>query len=140
MNKLSLLLAQRPALLRQVRLAHVAFAHATLATWAARIARARLSGLVTLSCIDPDQERFCATLVAHDGRQSLIEEHFTDEDVRDLAEVVAFVTCSKELEFTFELRELVARFLEPVQSELKRAGIVIDAADHQAGPVLGTAD
>ncbi len=129
MNKLSLLLAQRPTLLRQVRLAHVAFAHATLATCAARIARARLGGLVTLRSADPENERFCATLTALDGRQSLIEEHFSDEDVRDLADVVAFITCSQELDVTFELRELAARFLEPVRDELERSGVAIDAAE-----------
>lgn len=140
MNKLSLLLAQRPALLRQVRLAHVAFAHATLTTCAARIARARLSGMVTLCCADPDNDRFCAALTALDGRQSLIEEHFTDEDVRDLADVVAFVTCSKELEFTFELSELATRFLEPVRAELERSGIAIDAVEQHSGRVLDSTE
>ena len=131
MNKLSLLLAQRPTLLRQVRLAHVAFAHATLATCAARIARARLGGLVTLRSADPENGLFCATLTAIDGRQSIIEEHFTDEDVRDLADVVAFITCSKELDLTFELRDLATRFLAPVRNELERSGVAIDAAEHR---------
>ncbi|MDP3072708.1 MAG: hypothetical protein Q8N18_20605 [Opitutaceae bacterium] len=131
MHKLSTLLAQRPVLLRQLRLAHIAFAHVTLTTCVARIARARLGGWVTLRSADPANDRFCATLTALDGRQSLIEEHFTDEDVRDLAEVVVFVTCSEELEFTFELSELEARFLDPVRAELERSDIVIDAAEQR---------
>ncbi|MBL9201248.1 MAG: hypothetical protein JNL39_12120 [Opitutaceae bacterium] len=131
MNTLSLLLAQRPALLRQVRLAHTAFAHATLATWVARITRARLNGPVTLRSADPGEERFCATIIARDGRQSIIEEHFTEEDVRDLAEAMAFVTCSDELDLTFELEDLETRFLGPVRAELERAGITIDAADRR---------
>ena len=48
MKKLSTLLTQRQALLRQARLANLAFAYTTLMEFAHRIARAQLSGRVTL--------------------------------------------------------------------------------------------
>src|SRR5688572_19122978 len=83
--KLSQLLAQRPGLLRQVRLANLAFAYQSLNDFAARIARVGLHGRVTLKPVDPDAESYCVTLTALDTNQSLIEEHFSDEDLVLLA-------------------------------------------------------
>lgn len=126
MKKLSTLLSQRPDLLRQARLANLAFAYETLAACAERIARAHLTGRVTLSAADPDAGRYCATLVALEGSQSVIEEHFTDEALMDLADVVALVRGHPTEEVTFRIEELAEIFLAPLRIELEREGVAID--------------
>jgi len=124
--KLSILLNQRPALLRQARLANVAFAGAKLADFADRIARARLAGEVRLQPAAPDAGQFWPALTALNGRQSVIEEHFDDEDLMDLADVLAFVTGEAGSEFTFRLEELAEKFLGPLRHELEQAGVEFD--------------
>jgi hypothetical protein len=126
MKKLSTLLTQRQALLRQARLANLAFAYTTLMEFAHRIARAQLSGRVTLKPAAPAAERYWASLTALDGNQSVIEEHFADEDLMDLADVLAFVTGNDSLEVTFRLQDLAEEYLLPLRVELERNGIVID--------------
>jgi hypothetical protein len=128
MKKLSTLLTQRQAILHQARLANLAFAYDTLARFDRRIARARLSGAVTLKPAAPNADRYWASLTAIDGRQSVIEEHFSDEDLMDLADVVGFVTGSEEAEITFRLEEIADVFLIPLRVELEREGVQIDGA------------
>jgi nucleotide-binding universal stress UspA family protein len=134
MKKLSTLLAHRQALLRQARLANLAFAYHTLGAFAERIGRARLTGRVTLRHAAPDAERYWASLTALDGSQSVIEEHFSDEDLMDLADVVAFATANDALDITFRLEELGDHFLAPLRAELERAGVSIDTlnSEHDA--------
>jgi hypothetical protein len=134
MKKLSTLLTQRQALLRHARLANLAFAFSTLRDFERRIARARLSGSVTLKHAAPCADRFWATLTALDGNQSVIEEHFADEDLMDLADVLAFVTGNDALDVTFRLEELAECFLVPLRVELEREGIAIDRSDAHAMP------
>ena len=124
--KLSSLLAQRQALLRHARLANLAFAYLRLSDFATRIARARLGGEVRLQQASPDAERFWATLLALQGNQSVIEEHFTDEDVMELADVIAYATGRNDVDLTFRLEELADRFLAPLRGELARAGVALD--------------
>lgn len=124
--KLSKLLAQRTDLLRQVRLANLAFAYQTLSDFAARIERAQLWGAVSLKPADPSVDRYCATLTALECNQSLIEEHFTDEDLMLLADVVAFATGHPGFEVTFHLDDLEDDFIAPLRAELERAGVVIE--------------
>jgi hypothetical protein len=126
MKKLSTLLSRRAALLRHARHANLAFAYATLQNFATRISRARLSGRVTLKHAAPQAERYWASLTALDHRQSVIEEHFTDEDLMVMADVVSFVTGNEALDITFALDELGELFLLPLRSELEREGITID--------------
>lgn len=126
MKKLSTLLAHRPALLAQARLANLAFAHETLANFAARIARSPLAGRATLRQIDPGADRYWPTLTALDGHQSVIEEHFSDEDLLELADVVAFTTGSNAIEFTFQLDDIADFFLVQLRAELERAGVAVD--------------
>jgi hypothetical protein len=126
MKKLSTLLAQRQALLRRARLANLAFAFHTLSAFVHRIARAQLTGRVSLRHAAPDAERYWASLTALDGNQSVIEEHFADEDLMDLADVVAFITGNETLDITFRLEEISDVFLIPLRSELEREGITID--------------
>ncbi|MCX6953287.1 MAG: hypothetical protein NTV51_14130 [Verrucomicrobia bacterium] len=121
------LLHQRDTLLRQARLANLAFAYQRLADWAARIARARLQGAVTLQLADPSLDRHWPVLLAHDGRQSVLEEHFLDEDVGELADLLSFLHEGDGLtEFTFRLEELAARYLPGLRGELAQAGIAPD--------------
>lgn len=126
MKKLSTLLSQRQALLRQARLANLAFAYTTLMEFARRITRAQLSGRVVLKPPAPHAEHYWASLTALDGNQSVIEEHFADEDLMDLADVLAFVTGNESLEVTFRLEDLADAYLVPLRMELERNGIVID--------------
>jgi len=126
MKKLSTLLFRREALLRQARLANLAFAFATLQKIATRINCARLAGRVTLKHAAPEAERYWASLTAHDLNQSVIEEHFTDEDLMEMADVVSFVTGNEALDITFAIDELDELFLQPVRRELEREGVTID--------------
>jgi hypothetical protein len=126
MKKLSNLLAQRPALLAQARLANLAFAHETLAGFARRIARAPIAGRVVLRQIDPGADRYWPTLTALDGSQSVLDEHFDDEDLLNLADVIAFTTGSNAAEFTFDLDDIAEFFLAQLRGELARAGVVVD--------------
>ena len=118
MKKLSTLLSQRQALLRQARLANLAFAYTTLLDFARRITRAQLSGRVVLKPAAPDTDRYWASLTALDCNQSVIEEHFADEDIMDLADVLAFVTGNETLEVTFRLQDLAEAYLVPLRLEL----------------------
>ena len=128
MKKLSTLLSQRPDLLRQARLANLAFAYETLAACAERIARARLTGRVTLTPADPEAGRYCATLVAHEGSQSVIEEHFTDESLLELADTVALVRDQPAGEISFQIETFAEIFLAPLRTTLEHEGVAIDAA------------
>jgi hypothetical protein len=123
--KLSHLLRQRSALLRQLRLAHLAFAAQALGDFSARVARAGLRGRVVLRPIDPANEEFCVTLTALDASQSVLEEHFVDEDLILLADVLGFVTGDPARELTFHLDRL-DEFLVPVRTELEQAGVEFD--------------
>ena len=125
---LSKLLSQRDALLRQTRLANLAYAYSQLEDFAARIARGGLRGRVALRHPAEEQDVYGATLTSLDGSsQSVIEEHFTDTDVLDLADVIAFLCDQNRVELTFRIEELAAKFLAPLRSELERLGCTIDA-------------
>ena len=124
--KLSLILAQRQALLQQVRLANLGFAYSKLNEIAARIARAHLRGSVNLKQTNPDAELGWTPLATLEGNQSVIEEHFTDEDLSDLADAVAFVTGETHLDLTFRIEELAERFVAPLRQQLEQAGITFD--------------
>lgn len=126
MKKLSILLAERERLLRQARLANLAFAYQTLGNFAERIARAQLRGSAVLKPVAPEEERYCATLSALEGSQSVIEEHFTDEDLIDLADVVALATGHPHAEVTFRLEDIGEVFLSALRVELEREGVVLD--------------
>jgi hypothetical protein len=130
--KISLLLAQRQALLEQLRLANLAFAHAKLSDLAARIARAGLRGAVTLRQPTPEAELGWTPLLALEANQSVIEEHFTDEDLTDFADTVAFLTGETNLDVTFRIEEMADRYIAPLRQQLEQAGVTFD---HPAAPV-----
>lgn len=132
--KLSFLLVQHRTFLQHARLTHLAYAYAKLAEFARRIERARLRGLVRLQQAAPDAGIYSASLLAiHGCSQSVLEEHFSDEDVMDLADVVAYVRGESGLDLTFPLEELAERFLAPLHHELERAGVEIDDPEPQDG-------
>jgi hypothetical protein len=125
------LILQRAALLQQARLANLAFAWQRLDDWAQRIARARLRGEVTLQLADPAGDRPWPYLLARTGSQAVIEEHFTDEDIVELADVLAFLAEDpRAAAFTFPLEEMGARFMPVIQRELAQAGVIV----HQSAP------
>lgn len=123
---ISSLLARRKALQQQARLSNFAHAYARLADFNARIVRARLRGEVHLEQAEPDEERYLATLTALEGNQSVIEEHFTDRDLLDFVDAVAFATGETRIDLCFELREIEDRFLRPLRARLESEGVVID--------------
>ena len=124
--KLSLLLARRQTLLHQLRLANVAFAHAKLSEFARRIARARLHGEIRVQQPAPAAERYWAAVTALAGHQSVIEEHFTDEDLTDLADALAFILGTTDLDVTFPVEQLDERFLAPLRRQLEQGGVFLD--------------
>lgn len=123
---LSKLLRSRQALLRQAQLANLAYAYQTLQRLATRIAAANLRGLVRLRPADPDDECYWASLVALEGNQSLIEEHFADRELIDLCEAIEFATDSAFDELEFRIETLAERFVTPLRETLEQEGIVFD--------------
>ncbi len=120
----SRLLAQRNALLRQARLANLAYAYHRLSEYGARIARASLQGEVTLQLADPARENLWPTLTAYECSQAVIDEHFLDDDVAELADILVFL--SEDLtatDFNFRLEELEPRFVPELKAELEAAGV-----------------
>jgi hypothetical protein len=123
--KLSHLLAKRTDLLREVRLANIAFAYDSLSSFAARVDRARLQGRVLLKPLNPDEERFLPMLIALDGNQSVIEEHFSEDDLILLSDVVGFATGHPGFELTFRIEEL-GEFIASLRAELLHFGVALD--------------
>lgn len=125
--KLSHLLRQREMLLRQAHLANLAYAYRQLDRYAARIARARLSGEVLLRFCDPDAECYWPVLTSLERSQAVLEEHFTDEDIAELAELLAFATDDSESDQIFRLEELAERFMRPLRRELEQGGVTLES-------------
>lgn len=123
MNLLTLL-ASRSALLDQARLANTAYAYATLVRMAAVVQRARLTGLVRLCQVDPKEDRYWPTLEAVSGtQQSVLDEHFGDDDLTALADAVSFATGLSDLEVTFPIENLERQFADGLRAELEKAGV-----------------
>ena len=130
--KISKLLDSHRAILQQARLANLAQAFLTLRRCAERVRRARLRGLVRLRQPDAAEERLWASLSALEGSQSVVEEHFTDEELMELADAVAYVRDTNALDATFRLEHLDALFVQPLEAELRRAGVEFDLATDTA--------
>ncbi len=127
--KLSILLAQRQMLLHHVRLANFAFAYARLSEIAVRIGRASLRGAVTLRQAPTEPEPGWTALLALEGNQSVIEEHFTDEDLTDFADAIAFITGETQLDLTFRLEETAEKFVVPLRQRLEQSGVEFDGTE-----------
>ena len=124
--KISKLLDSHRVLLQQARLANLAQAFLTLRRFAERVRRSRLGGLVQLRQPDAAEERLWASLTALEGSQAVIEEHFTEEELMELADAVAFLRETAALDVTFRLEHLDALFVQPVVAELRRGGVEFD--------------
>ncbi len=121
------LILNRTDLLRQARLANLAFAWQRLDAFATRIARARLHGPVTLRLPDPATDRPWPVLLVLAGNQSVIEEYFLDDDIAELADILMFLSDNNQIaEFTFRLEELAGHYLPGLQRELEQAGIHVE--------------
>lgn len=122
--KLHQLLQQRQELLRRARLANAAFAYRELGAFAARIARGRLRGQVTLHMADAASGRAWPALVADEGSQAVLDEHFVDQDMLDLADLLVFASGGEHrTSFTFRIEELDGRFRPALRRELESAGV-----------------
>ena len=138
--KLSQLLQKREALLRQSRLSNLAFAYWHLSRLVTRIAGAGLRGPVRLQPADPGAERYWPVLTALEGSQAVIEEHFTDENVLELADLISFLTGEQDQDTTFRLEDMAAKFLTPLQHSLQQGGVEFEqeaprlAEPDQGGP------
>lgn len=124
--KLSHLLSRRPGLLRQLRLANLAYAYQSLCDFSDRISRVGLRGRVTLKPVAPDEDRYCVSLLALDANQSVLEEHFSDEDLVLLADVLGYATGHPEHELTFHIEQL-GEFIDALRGDLERGGVLFDA-------------
>lgn len=128
------LLQQRAGLLHAARLANLAFAYARLQVFAARIADAGIAGPLALQPVDPEVGRFCPVLAAHACSQAVIDEHFLDEDVVELADILAFLREQNDtFGSDFAAEDLAARFLPWLRRELERAGVGVDEATSAGG-------
>lgn len=119
------LLNRRNELLRQARLANVAYAYQWLGDIAERIERAGLRGSVTLRGPDSEQEQGTAVLVANDFSQAVVQEHFLEEEIAELHAVLAFVHGAGVIvELKFELDEIAARYLPSLRQALEAADVL----------------
>jgi hypothetical protein len=132
-------LHQRDALLRQAHLANVAFAYERIDAFGVRTARAQLHGLVWLRPSDPAGGEPWPTLVAVEGSQSALEEHFLEEELVELSDILGFLGEDLNADaFRFRLEELAGRYLPHLRRELAAAGIApqgeaVPAEDPQRG-------
>jgi len=124
--KISKLIATHDFIIEQARLANLAQAYVTLRRCKERVQRARLFGLVNLRQPNTDEGRAWASLTALEGNQSVIEEHFGEEDLMEFADAVAYIRGISGLNVTFKLETISAEFLVPLEADLKQAGVVLD--------------
>ena len=121
--KLSQLLRARDGLLQQLNLANLAFAYHVLAVFAARVTRGRLAGEITLKSADPASDRYWPSLIALDFNQSLIEEHFSDEDISELSDAIAYLSAAETVDLTCRIETLAPRYLGPLRTRLAQSGV-----------------
>jgi hypothetical protein len=124
--KISKLLANHHVIIKRAWLANMAQAYFTLRGCAERVQSARLCGLVNLRQPNAEEGRLWATLTALEGKQSIIEEHFSEEELMEFADALAFVRGLTDLNITFRLETMAVTFLAPLEVELKQAGVVFD--------------
>ncbi len=127
--KLSQLLATRKTINRQANLANLAYAYVTLTRLADRVASARLHGLVHLRQAGGEDEPHWASLTALEGNQSVIEEHFDDDDLMALADAIVFAIGGEFSDLEFKLEGLPGKYVAPLRRALDKAGVAIDLAD-----------
>lgn len=123
--KFNELLHRRDELLRQARLANVAYAYQWLGDFAERIERAGLFGSVTLRGPDAEEGRKQAELIADNFSQAVVQEHFLEEEIAELHAVLAFIhSASVIVELKFDLDEIAGRYLPPLRQALEAADVL----------------
>lgn len=119
------LLEHRDELLRVAKLANIAHAHFWLGGFADRVERARLRGEVVLRGPDLEEGRIEPELVAVDFNQSVIEEHFQDEEIRELHTVLSFVhDAERIMEARFRLEAVGELYLPAIRRVLVVMGVL----------------
>ena len=136
--KISKLIATHHAIIQQARLANLAQVYVTLRRCAERVQRARLCGLINLRQPDADEGRLWASLTALEGSQSVLEEHFCDEELMEFADAVAYVRGTRKLDITFRLEALTKEFVTPLEAQLKQAGVDFDLEAESSGGLGGS--
>jgi hypothetical protein len=124
--KISKLIATHHAIIKQARLANLAQAYITLRRCAERAERARLSGRINLRQPNAGEGRLWATLTALEGNQSVLDEHFCDEDLMEFADAVAFACGIAELNLSFRIETLMTEFVIPLETQLDLEGVELD--------------
>ncbi len=95
-----------------------------------RIARGNLRGVATLHPADPDAGRAWPSLVAEQGSQSVLDEHFLEEELLDLADLLAFATGTElRSPLEFRLEDFDQRFRTSLRRDLEQAGIEVPGAE-----------
>lgn len=122
--KLTQLLQARDSLVRRATLANMSFVFRLVSDFTHRVERARLRGLVCVKSPEASGENW-ASLTALEGSQSQLDEHFSEEDVMDLADAVRFVS-GGETSVTFRIENIGRQFLSPLRNTLQSSGIEID--------------
>ena len=118
------LLNYRDELVRHARLANVAYAYQWLTDFSARIAQSGLRGEVMLRGADAEGNPRRPVMLAEDFSQAVVQEHFLDEEIAELADVLAFVhNGSLIIELKFRLEEIGPRFLPALRRELEESEI-----------------
>jgi hypothetical protein len=122
--KFSHLLHQRDQLIRQARLANLAYAHAQLQRFVARCQRAGLTGPCVLREGDAADGLPWPTLTAAGVSPAVLQEHFLEEEIVELADIFAFLDGGTRLpELVFLPRDLVQSVLPALRRELAEAGV-----------------
>lgn len=125
------LLSQRRLLQEQAILSNLAYALTRLNEFWTRIERARLRGQVHLLQAEPNEERYENVLLALEGNQSVLDEHFLDRDINDFVDAVAYATGDTVVDQVFDLSEVEQRFLRPLRERLEKRGVDIDLTDER---------
>lgn len=131
---LSQLLVSRSALVRQARLANIAHAYNILRRLDERIRIARLRGRVCLEGADPEAGRYAPRLMALQGSQSVLDEHFDESDLVRLADALAFVAQEDPAptEFVFRLECLFIDHGAALADALREAGVTLEESSASA--------
>ena len=67
--------------------------------------------------------------MAEEGSQAVLDEHFLEEELLDLADLLAFATGTEPgRPLSFRLEEFERRFRSPLRRELEAAGIELPDA------------
>lgn len=124
--KLTQLLQERELLVRRATLANMAYGYQLLSGFSERIRRVGLQGLVTVRSPEINGQNW-AELVAIEGSQARINEHFSEEDVMDLTDAIRYVTGGEiHIDVTFRIENLADMFLAPLRDTLKDFNVILD--------------